>query len=172
LERDSHSSGSTRTGEVSNTVSAERQYESYLEARLQQALNYLRAVREECGLDKWTPEQDQKVQQALQALQNARNELNAQRRKTVEVEKESALKRMRRGLRTAVSRRESTAPRNAERTRDTTAPLAKRSSPVPAAARKPTPVARPGDRHITPPVVKKRRPRRTPKTSLWFRLLR
>lgn len=79
-----------RMTETSHTEE-ERAYESYLEARLQQALDYLRTVREECGLDKWTPEQDQEVQQALQALQRARTELNAHRRQAAEEKRAAAL---------------------------------------------------------------------------------
>ncbi len=147
--RDGPASDTARTGEISNTVSQERQYETYFEARLQQALDRLRAVRQECGLDKWTPEQDQKVQQALQALQNARKELNAQRRRTADAEKEAVLKRARRGLRTAAPPSKRSARRNTENAR-----ITERSSATPAVAGKPMRVAHPGDRRIVPPTMK------------------
>lgn len=75
----------SRTKELVRQVADERAYESYLEARLQQALDRLRAVRGENVGDKWTHEQDKKAQAALQELKTARDELNAQRRRTAEV---------------------------------------------------------------------------------------
>ncbi len=156
--------GPALTTDTSDTVSAERQYESYLEARLQQALDHLRTVREESSHDKWTPEQDQKVQQALQALQSARKELNAQRRKATEVERESALKRVRRGLRSAPSRSDGSASHTVRTTRN-----AERRTTAPAEAG-PVPVSRAGERHVAHPVAKKpaaaAKPARAPAPSV------
>lgn len=69
------------TAEVVRTESEEHLYEAYLEARLQQMLDALRAVREECGPGKWTPEQLDKVRRALRAVESAKNDLAAQRQK-------------------------------------------------------------------------------------------
>ncbi len=159
FEQDNPATAPSRTADTSDTVSAERQYESYLEARLQQSLDHLRTVREECSHDKWTSEQDQKVQQALQALQNARKELTAQRRKAIEVERESALRRTRRGLRTTVARSGVSASHTARSTRG--------AEPRPAApvASAPTPAPRTGERHVTQPVAKKPAALPKPKTA-------
>ena len=73
----------TRTAEAIRTESEEHLYEAYLEARMQQTLDTLRAVREECGTGKWTREQAEKVRHALRAVELARKDLTAQRQKTV-----------------------------------------------------------------------------------------
>jgi hypothetical protein len=78
----------SRTQELDRRIEDERAYESYLEARLQQALDHLRTLREEDGRDTWTHEQNKKIQDALQALKRARDELNAQRRRTAESEEQ------------------------------------------------------------------------------------
>ena len=62
----------TRTAEAIRTESEEHLYEAYLEARMQQTLDALRAVREECGTGKWTREQAEKVRHALKAVELAR----------------------------------------------------------------------------------------------------
>jgi hypothetical protein len=72
------------TAEVVRTETEERLYETYLEARLQQAMDALRAVRQECGPGKWTPEQLAKARGALRAVETAKQELAAQRRKTAQ----------------------------------------------------------------------------------------
>ncbi|TAM45657.1 MAG: hypothetical protein EPN55_07555 [Gammaproteobacteria bacterium] len=77
-------SDSSLTAEVMRTETEERLYEAYLEARLQQMMEALRAVREECGPGKWTPEQLEKAQRALRAVEAAKNDLTAQRQKSVQ----------------------------------------------------------------------------------------
>lgn len=77
-------SDSGLTAEVVRTETEERLYEAYLEARLQQMMEALRAVREECGPGKWTPEQLEKAQCALRTVEAARNDLTAQRQKSVQ----------------------------------------------------------------------------------------
>lgn len=77
-------SDSSLTAEVVRTETEERLYEAYLEARLQQMMEALRAVREECGPGKWTPEQLEKAQRALHAVEAAKNDLAAQRQKSVQ----------------------------------------------------------------------------------------
>lgn len=72
------------TAEVVRTETEERLYEAYLEARLQQMMEALRAVREECGRGKWTPEQLEKAQSALQAVEAAKHDLTAQRQKSMQ----------------------------------------------------------------------------------------
>jgi len=99
----------SRTQELVHQVADERAYETYLEARLQQALEHLRAVREEDASDKWTSEQDKKVQEALQALKAARDALNAQRRKTAEIEEDAKQWRI---LRTSSAGKKSRAKRH------------------------------------------------------------
>lgn len=141
--------------EDARTESDERAYESYLEARLQQALDNLRAVRQECGLDKWTPEQDQKVQQALQALQDARKELNTQRRKTAEAERGAALIRAQHGQRRVIPPPDDTrAPRKTRTTPDAIAPTDKNTAPAVLVSR-PTHAQRVSERHNTPPPATK-----------------
>lgn len=70
-----------QTAEVVRAESEERLYEAYLEARLRQMLDALRAVREECGTGKWTPGQLDKVRRALRAVESAKSDLAAQRQK-------------------------------------------------------------------------------------------
>lgn len=77
-------SDSSLTAEVVRTETEERLYEAYLEARLQQMMEALRAVREECGPGKWTPEQLEKAQAALRTVEAAKNDLTAQRQKSVQ----------------------------------------------------------------------------------------
>ncbi len=80
----SHASDSSLTAEVVRTETEERLYEAYLEARVQQMMEALRAVREECGPGKWTPEHLEKAQRALRAVETAKNDLTAQRQKSVQ----------------------------------------------------------------------------------------
>ncbi len=75
-------SDSSLTAEVMRTETEEQLYEAYLEARLQQMMEALRAVREACGPGKWTPEQLAKAQRALRAVEEAKKELAAQREKS------------------------------------------------------------------------------------------
>ncbi len=77
-------SDSSLTAEVVRTETEERLYEAYLEARLQQTMETLRTVREECGPGKWTPEQLEKAQAALRAVEAAKNDLTTQRLKSVQ----------------------------------------------------------------------------------------
>jgi len=77
-------SDSGLTAEVMRTETEERLYEAYLEARLQQMMETLRTVREECGPGKWTPEQLEKAQAALRAVEAAKNDLTTQRQKSVQ----------------------------------------------------------------------------------------
>ncbi len=110
----------SRTQELVRQVADERAYETYLEARLQQTLDHLRAVREADTRDKWDREQDKKVQEALQALKLARDALNAQRRKTAETEDEAKQWRALRGSsKKARARRRSGSTRTVEATTHT-----------------------------------------------------
>lgn len=80
-------SDSSLTAEVMRTETEERLYEAYLEARLQQMMDALRAVREECGPGKWTTEQLEKAQRALRTVEAAKNDLTAQRQKSAQASK-------------------------------------------------------------------------------------
>lgn len=70
-----------RTVEVIRAESEERQYETYLEDRLQQAVETLRRVRTQ-GDSKWTEDQVENVRLALKAVEVARKDLAAHRQKT------------------------------------------------------------------------------------------
>lgn len=131
----------SHTQELVHQVADERAYETYLEARLQQALDRLRAVREEDASGKWTSDQDKKVQEALQALKAARDALNAQRRKTAEIEGEA---KQWRTLRTSSAGRKSQAKRRGGTRATETAVHTARTvePPMPTGARDTTP-ARP-----------------------------
>lgn len=139
--------------EDTRTESEERAYESYLEARLQQALDNLRAVRQECSLDKWTPEQDQQVQQALQALQDARTALNTQRRKTAEAERGAALVRAQHGQRPVIPPGDTRAPRNSRIAPRVVESADKNTAPA-VLVNRPTHMQRASERHNTPPEIK------------------
>ncbi len=91
----------TRTAEAIRSESEEHLYEAYLEARMQQALDALRTVREECGNDKWTREQAEKVRHALKAVELARRDLTAQRRKAVDASEVAQVAKARRAERHA-----------------------------------------------------------------------
>lgn len=122
----------SRTQELDRRIEDERAYESYLEARLQQALDHLRALREEDGRDNWTHEQNKKIQDALQALKRARDELNAQRRRTAESEEQLKQLHALRRRSTAGTR---TRRRNGARATDVTVRIAKTvEQPPPAEA--------------------------------------
>ena len=86
----------TRTAEAIRTESEEHLYEAYLEARMQQTLDALRAVREECGTGKWTREQAEKVRHALKAVELARRDLTAQRQKAVDASEVAQVAKARR----------------------------------------------------------------------------
>ncbi len=88
-------SDSSLTAEVVRTETEERLYEAYLEARLQQTMETLRAVREECGPGKWTPEQLEKAQAALRAVEAAKNDLTTQRQKSVQASEAVQAKKVR-----------------------------------------------------------------------------
>ncbi len=147
--------------EITRTESEERAYESYLEARLQQALDNLRAVRQECSLDKWTLEQDQKVQQALQALQDARNELNTQRRQIAEAERAAALTRAQHGQRPVTPSDDIRAPHNSRTAPRAIASTGKNAAP----ANESTHARRASERHDTPPAATKPATSPTPKSA-------
>lgn len=70
-----------RTVEVIRAESEERQYETYLEERLQQAVETLRRVRT-AGDSRWTEDQTEDVRLALKAVEVARKDLAAHRQKT------------------------------------------------------------------------------------------
>lgn len=92
----------TRTAEAIRTESEERLYEAYLEARMQQTLDTLRAVRAECGTGgKWTREQAEKVRRTLKAVELARTELTAQRQKAVDASGIAQVAKTRRAQRRA-----------------------------------------------------------------------
>src|SRR3989338_6306706 len=91
----------TRTAEAIRTESEEHLYEAYLEARMQQTLEALRAVREECGTGKWTREQAEKVRCALKAVELARRDLTAQRQKAVDASEIAQVAKTRRAQRRA-----------------------------------------------------------------------
>lgn len=93
----------TRTAEAIRSESEERLYEAYLEARMQQTLDALRTVREECGTGgKWTHEQAEKVRRALKAVDLARRDLTAQRQKAVDASEVAQVAKTRRAQRRAV----------------------------------------------------------------------
>lgn len=92
----------TRTAEAIRSESEERLYEAYLEARMQQTLDALRVVREECGNNKWAREQVEKVRRALKAVELARRDLAAQRRKAVDASEVAQVAKVRRAQRRAV----------------------------------------------------------------------
>ncbi|MBI3570064.1 MAG: hypothetical protein HY082_03025 [Gammaproteobacteria bacterium] len=90
----------TRTAEAIRSESEERLYEAYLEARMQQTLDTLRAVREECGTGgKWTREQAEKIRHALKAVDLARRDLTAQRQKAVDASEVAQVAKTRRAQR-------------------------------------------------------------------------
>ena len=91
----------TRTAEAIRTESEEHLYEAYLEARMQQTLDALRAVREECGTGKWTREQAEKVRRTLKAVELARRDLTAQRQKAVDASEIAQVAKTRRAQRRA-----------------------------------------------------------------------
>ena len=91
----------TRTAEAIRSESEERLYEAYLEARMQQTLDALRAIREECGTSKWTREQADKVRLALKAVELARRDLTAQRQKAVDASEVAQVAKTRRAQRRA-----------------------------------------------------------------------
>lgn len=92
----------TRTAEAIRSESEERLYEAYLEARMQQTLDALRTVREECGNNKWTREQVEKVRRALKTVEIARRDLTAQRQKAVDASEVAQVAKVRRAQRRAV----------------------------------------------------------------------
>lgn len=92
----------TRTAEAIRSESEERLYEAYLEARMQQTLDALRTAREECGNNKWTREQAEKVRYALKAVEIARRDLAAQRQKAVDASEVAQVAKARRAQRRAV----------------------------------------------------------------------
>ena len=91
----------TRTAEAIRTESEEHLYQAYLEARMQQTLDTLRAVREECGTGKWTREQAEKIRRALKAVELARRDLTAQRQKAVDASEIAQVAKTRRAQRRA-----------------------------------------------------------------------
>lgn len=115
----------TRTAEVIRAESEETLYETYLEARLQQALQNLKTLHEQCSPGKWSREHIERVQRALREAQAAKKDLLAQRLKTADARIAAAEAKIRKAQRNSPALR----PAESEPRTDTAAePLTPRQT--------------------------------------------
>lgn len=78
----------SHTVQVVQQASAENEYKSFYETRLQQAQADLRSLIARYGKSGWTPAQRQEIEQVIERVDKAREEWKAQQERTDDAEKQ------------------------------------------------------------------------------------